>query len=764
MRPARLCARNEVCKWFTQCLSHHTTILYGVLGRIWGEMDMKKGLVVGIIGIVLWMSLFPCVGERGTDQVLDTNHGQTRFLPWEMLSSFGYQPLLYSSHRFVSPGINFPLPGEVFRVGDVVEINGTTSLPGFVGYTIEWGMGLSPVEWFTDGMTLLANGTEEIVNGTLGFWDTAVVTEAGYYTIQVSIHLIDSESAIVNVSVYLDPLLHLNFPFGWPQEIQGSQVAIWSPVALSDVDQDGDQEIGFGTVTVVAAGDNNYDYVLDHDGAVISGWPIQMTGIQGASLSFSNVDTTTDADEVIGGMWGDRLYVWHMDGTLVAGWPRPLAAARSSTAVVDLDRDGDLEIVVPSTDGGGKINAFHHNATMVAGWPVLIGSPLRSAVATADIDQDGYPEILCGDQDGYVHALHHDGSVVDGWPALAHDFIKSSPVIADLEGDGDLEVIVCSGFTQQRIVSAWHHDGTLVAGWPVENGLAFAQPSVADLDDDGDLEILCGGAIPNTPTGRFYVWHHDGTVATGWPITFTWDGSQDLDYIYAQPVIGDIDGDADVEIIAGSYYNKLYAWHEDATPVSGWPKIIGDAVDSTAAIADIDQDTLVEVTVAGDDGKIYVWDMDGTYNSSNMEWPMYQYDPNHTGCYRFEPSANQPPAAPTITGPAKGTVKVATKYNFTTIDPEGDEVYYFIDWGDTMNTSWIGPYASGQVVGQSHSWSKKGTYVIRAKAKDSHGLESDWENLEISMPCSTQLPFLVFWQQLFERFLGRFSFLRTFLE
>ena len=301
----------------------------------------------------------------------------------------------------------------------------------FESYTLSWGVGLSPLEWFTDGITLIANGTEEIINGTLGFWDTSVVTEADYYTIQLTIYLISSEHYVVNVSMYLDPTLRMNFPFGWPQEITGSQVAIWSPIALSDINHDGYQEIGFGTVTIGSAGDNNYDYVLDPDGNVLQGWPIQIYSIQGASLTFSDIDDATSTDEVIGGMWGNKIYVWHDDGTVVDGWPKTIAAARSSAAVSDLDDDDDLELIVPSTDGGGKIYALHHDGTMVDGWPVTIGSPLRSAVATADINQDGFPEIVCGDQDGYVHALHHDGSVVDGWPQLAHDFIKSSPVIAE---------------------------------------------------------------------------------------------------------------------------------------------------------------------------------------------------------------------------------------------------------------------------------------------------------------------------------------------
>jgi hypothetical protein len=55
--------------------------------------------------------------------------------------------------------------------------------------------------------------------------------------------------------------------------------------------------------------------------------------------------------------------------------------------------------------------------------------------------------------------------------------------------------------------------------------------------------------------------------------------------------------------------------------------------------------------------------------------------------YTFTTKTNQPPNPPTITGPAEGKVGTAYDYNFTAIDPDGDEVYYFIDWEDNTNSS-----------------------------------------------------------------------------
>jgi hypothetical protein len=94
------------------------------------------------------------------------------------------------------------------------------------------------------------------------------------------------------------------------------------------------------------------------------------------------------------------------------------------------------------------------------------------------------------------------------------------------------------------------------------------------------------------------------------------------------------------------------------------------------------------------------------------------------------------PYAPTIAGPAKGTIGTPYPYTFTTTDVDGDQVYYSIDWGDGQTEEWLGPYNSGATAEVSHQWDVKGTYIIRAKAKDMHGIESDWGTLQITMPAS----------------------------
>ena len=56
----------------------------------------------------------------------------------------------------------------------------------------------------------------------------------------------------------------------------------------------------------------------------------------------------------------------------------------------------------------------------------------------------------------------------------------------------------------------------------------------------------------------------------------------------------------------------------------------------------------------------------------------------------------------------------------------GHEIEYIFDWGDGNSSGWLGPYKSGEKVSAYHKWDEKGTFEIRAKAKDITGAKSEW--------------------------------------
>jgi len=102
-------------------------------------------------------------------------------------------------------------------------------------------------------------------------------------------------------------------------------------------------------------------------------------------------------------------------------------------------------------------------------------------------------------------------------------------------------------------------------------------------------------------------------------------------------------------------------------------------------------------------------------------------------------------------------------YSAHTIDPDGDQVFYWFDWDDGTTSGWKGPYNSGQTESVSHVWNAKGTYQVKVKSKDINGVESVWSNpLPISMPNYKAMDLL------FLRFLERhphiFPILRRILE
>jgi hypothetical protein len=124
---------------------------------------------------------------------------------------------------------------------------------------------------------------------------------------------------------------------------------------------------------------------------------------------------------------------------------------------------------------------------------------------------------------------------------------------------------------------------------------------------------------------------------------------------------------------------------------------------------------------------------------------------------------NSPPSTPSISGPEKGVPRKDTFFTISSTDDLSDNISYWVDWGDSTTSDWIGPYTAGEVLTLNHSWMNRGMYSIRCKARDEHGLESDWATLTITMPCSYTLSFMQFWMKLLERLPNAFPILQHIL-
>ena len=142
------------------------------------------------------------------------------------------------------------------------------------------------------------------------------------------------------------------------------------------------------------------------------------------------------------------------------------------------------------------------------------------------------------------------------------------------------------------------------------------------------------------------------------------------------------------------------------------------------------------------------------------EWDLLSIVENTT--YDFVLAPNQRPNAPDIDGPTSGRVGVEYEWTIVAIDPDGDDITYYIDWGDECGgAEWHGPYPSGEEVVLAHMYTFRNTFIINAMTIDEHGAESNWTYFEVTMPRNKAFNFnfnLLGW--MLERFPNAFPILR----
>jgi hypothetical protein len=150
-------------------------------------------------------------------------------------------------------------------------------------------------------------------------------------------------------------------------------------------------------------------------------------------------------------------------------------------------------------------------------------------------------------------------------------------------------------------------------------------------------------------------------------------------------------------------------------------------------------------------------DYDCTYVYNEREYYSFDFETINV-TFGSEEGAPNPPL---IEGPINGSSETVYSYQISTIDPQGDDVSFMIDWGDNSTEGWIGPVSSGEKIQVNHSWLERGEYTISVKAKDINDDESLWSTLIVSM--SKQKIFnkndkITIW------ILDRFPFLQSYLS
>ena len=207
-----------------------------------------------------------------------------------------------------------------------------------------------------------------------------------------------------------------------------------------------------------------------------------------------------------------KLRVFGRNGQLL--WSAPLGSGTASgegrgmPAVADIDNDGRAEIVVCIPDSSPcnslRLFAFHSDGTTVAGFPVAIAMGLLPTVAIADVDIDGFKDIVVQGNGGTPQKMAivgHLGNVISQWTRPARTWLASiepTPALGSLRYGSPLEVVVAepSEFAghgnDTGVVYVFNIDSTQVPGWPNLARHNGHSPVVADIDGDGKEDLLVG--------------------------------------------------------------------------------------------------------------------------------------------------------------------------------------------------------------------------------------------------------------------------------
>jgi hypothetical protein len=82
-------------------------------------------------------------------------------------------------------------------------------------------------------------------------------------------------------------------------------------------------------------------------------------------------------------------------------------------------------------------------------------------------------------------------------------------------------------------------------------------------------------------------------------------------------------------------------------------------------------------------------------------------------------SKGYPPSPPVM-----WTENFCDFYIYVPQNPEEDQIYYMINWGDGTSSGWIGPFDPDVTITISHGWVIEGTYPITVQAKNQDGVSN----------------------------------------
>ena len=445
---------------------------------------------------------------------------------------------------------------------------------------------------------------------------------------------------------------------GWPK-CEGYEII---DLVLGDITGDENKEI------IAICTNNNFEsslFIFNNEGEILNGWPKQFDNfINHRNLAVGDIDLDGNEDIVLiydtnifHNNWPNGIiYVYNYEGEILNGWPVYTERGSDALSLVDLNNDGYLEVITGTggaSFGAGRCNinedcaggtscvnnwcyypdnlihAFERDGSYLQGWPFNLGENYmpRSPIVITDLNSDGNKEIVFTgfDNSGLVHpsnadhrtyVIDNNAKIFEGFPFIKNGYWGWTLASGDVNGDGNFEII-----TQWGIINNLGQE----LFWENKNTYMFSGPSLGDMNEDGYLEVVYGDA-----NGKAYLINYLGERLMGWPVELPGYLADNT------PLIADFNGDGIKDVFVGymSYFkgkSGLHVYNIDGSYLTGYPKF-----ENILAIDSIllnEQEGKINIILADNSQGIFVFETDTPYNPSTMDWPMFQHDPQHTGCY-----------------------------------------------------------------------------------------------------------------------------------
>lgn len=265
---------------------------------------------------------------------------------------------------------------------------------------------------------------------------------------------------------------------------------------------------------------------------------------------------------------------------------------------------------------------------------------IQASPVIVDWDRDGRPDILAANLNGDLVVWNTDGRELlrrniytDNLPTHTRG-IFSTPVAADLDGDGWLEIVLTSWDHHLYVLN---HDGTVRRKLFLKD-TSWASPAVADVDGNGVPEIVaawdCDANSRNfdcaygNPGGFIGVFDRD--------LNLRWRQFMPGQAAWSSPAVGAVRGDGRLAVVIGtgqmpcmmytgaagpcgtgsavdtrSTGRHVYGFDAaTGAPLSGWPAPLPEKTMSSPALADVDGDGRLETFIATA-GRVYRINSDG---------------------------------------------------------------------------------------------------------------------------------------------------------